>query len=198
MTPRASGRRPGGSSAREDILASARKLFADKGFDGVSLRAIAGDAGVDVALISHYFDNKRGLFLATVALPVDPAEVLKPLAGAPDEDLARTLLTQFLEVWDGPSSEAVLATFRTAIAGGESELARSFVSTLVFDVLRDRLAGADDLELRLGLAATQISGIIMVRKVIRLEPIASMPAPRLVDLIAPNLQRYFTGPLPRA
>ena len=70
------GRRPGRPDTRAAILASAQKLFAGKGFDGVSVRAIAADAGVDPAMINHYFDGKEGLFQAAMDLPVRPAETM--------------------------------------------------------------------------------------------------------------------------
>ena len=67
------GRRPGRQDTREAILAAARDAFAEKGFDGASIRYIATSAGVDPALVHHYFGTKDQLFLAAMDFPIDPA-----------------------------------------------------------------------------------------------------------------------------
>src|SRR3982751_1808342 len=79
------GRRPGNQDTREAILASARQAFAERGFDGASIRHIATGAGVDPALVHHYFGAKDQLFLAALQVPVDPGTLLpQALAGDPD------------------------------------------------------------------------------------------------------------------
>jgi AcrR family transcriptional regulator len=78
------GRRPGKVSARDDIIRAARETFAEEGYDGTSLRAVARAAGVDAALIHHYFEGKAGLFMAAMTLPFDPREVqVTPDRGCP-------------------------------------------------------------------------------------------------------------------
>ena len=66
----AKGRRPGHRDTRGEILTAARHTFAAKGFAGASVRSIAAEAGVDAALVHHYFDTKEQLFLATVDIPI--------------------------------------------------------------------------------------------------------------------------------
>lgn len=51
---------------KETIIQSATKLFSAKGFEGTSVRDIARDAGVNVAMISYYFGSKEKLFEALV------------------------------------------------------------------------------------------------------------------------------------
>src|SRR5437763_17053508 len=70
-TPR-TGRRPGASSSREDILRAARKLFAERGYEGATMRAIAAQAGVDAALVVHFFGNKATLLGEAIDWPFDP------------------------------------------------------------------------------------------------------------------------------
>ena len=67
------GRRPGSSDTRSVILAAARSRFAEVGFDKASIRSIAAAAGVDSALVHHYFGTKHDLFVEVVALPVPNA-----------------------------------------------------------------------------------------------------------------------------
>jgi len=77
------GRPPGPSDTRDRILASARELFARNGIDKTSIRAIASAAGVDAALVHHYFGTKQQLFVAAVRIPIDPMLVIGPLRETP-------------------------------------------------------------------------------------------------------------------
>jgi AcrR family transcriptional regulator len=177
------------------VLAAARTAFAERGFDGATIRQIATAAGVDPALVHHYFGNKDKLFLAAVEAPADPEELLpEVLAGGPD-DLGRNILRMFLRVWDGPARAGGLALVRSAV-GSEwtAKLLREF---LVARVLR-RVMGTLDLspaerEARGALVASQLVGLVMTRYVLKLEPIASADADSLVEALAPTLQRYLTG-----
>ncbi len=71
----AAGRRPGNADTRGEIIEAAKRVFAAKGYDGASLRAVAREAEVDPALVHHYFDGKASLFVAAMALPFDPRTV---------------------------------------------------------------------------------------------------------------------------
>ncbi len=191
------GRRPGRSGTRDAILESARGLFARQGFDKTSVRAVAAGAGVDSALVHHYFGTKRELFVASIALPIDPSDTLERVLSADTDDLGRALVTGVLGVWESDNSDAVIAAFRTMIATGDTGLLRTFLMQVV---LRDIAARVDEpagsaLE-RVNLVATQMSGLLLSRHILKLEPLASMPAERVVDWVAPTLQRYLTGPLP--
>ncbi|MGO9658515.1 MAG: helix-turn-helix domain-containing protein, partial [Acidimicrobiales bacterium] len=70
------GRRPGRPGTRQAVLDGARRLFAERGYDGASVRDIAVAAGVDPALVHHYFGTKQELFLSVLGAPVDPAEMV--------------------------------------------------------------------------------------------------------------------------
>ncbi|MBS9373213.1 TetR/AcrR family transcriptional regulator [Rhodococcus sp. B50] len=197
--PRRPGRRPGNSGARDEILASARELFAAEGFDKTTVRAIAARAGVDPALVHHYFGTKLQLFTASIALPVDPRDVLAPVYAAPSRELGRTLATALLGVWDSPHRDAAVAMFRAQITGGDSGLIRSFLLEVALAPLLERIdrpVGTG--RLRAELVATQMTGIMLVRYIIGLEPLASMPSEQLVEIVAPTIQRYLTGELPEA
>lgn len=196
MSPRP-GRRPGRSGARETILGAAREMFAANGFERTTIRAVAKRADVDPALVHHYFGSKVDLFTASIALPVDPREVLAPVYEAPLEDLGRALATALLAVWDSPHRDAAVAMFRSEIAGGDSGLIRTFLLEVALDPLVariDRPAGTG--RLRAEFVATQMTGIMLVRYVLAFEPLASLPSEQVVEVIAPTLQRYFTGELP--
>lgn len=189
------GRRPGAPDTRAAILRAARAQFAAKGLQA-SVRGIAADAGVDAALVHHYFGPKDQLFLAALELPVDPRELLAGVAAGPPDSAGERLLTVFLSVWDDPANQpALLAMARTVVDPMESNLVRKGFLPLVVAPLVERL-GVDRPGDRVPLVASQLIGLIVVRYVLRLDPLASLPAEQLIPTIAPTLQRYLTGTLP--
>ncbi|MFG1658830.1 TetR family transcriptional regulator [Micromonospora chersina] len=197
---RRTGRRPGNPATREAILTAARAAFADRGFDAASIRAIATAAGVDPALVHHYFGTKEELFRATVAIPVDPAELVpRVLAGGRDE-VGERLVRTFLAVWDSPVGTAAVALLRSAVSNQwTARLLREFLVTQVLRRVVEQLdLDPAETPLRGALVATQIAGLAMMRYVIRLEPVASASPDTLAATIGPTLQRYLTGPLDTA
>lgn len=191
---RRTGRRSGESTARDDILEAARELFSNNGFDRTTLRQVADSAGVDPALISHYFGNKRGLFVAAVEFPSDPAAVLEPVRTCPLDELAATTLRQILQVWASPAGPSVIARFRQALTSGEDELVRDLLTSVILAPIRERLRGTgDDLDLRLTLFASQVAGLLVTREILALPPLRAADIDALVAAVAPNLQRYLTG-----
>lgn len=194
-----SGRRPGNPDTREAILTVARARFADIGFDKTSVRSIAAEAGVDSALVHHYFGTKRELFLAAVAMPVDPHVVLAAILNAPLEQAGEQLLRTVLGIWDSALGDAVQAAFRTAISGESTGLVRDFLIEVVLRELIDRI---DDPPgsgpLRATLLASQMSGLFVVRYLLGVEPLASLSIDEVVTLVGPTMQRYLTGDLDAA
>jgi AcrR family transcriptional regulator len=193
-TPR--GRRPGSPDTRAAILDAARARFAQRGFRATTIRAVAGDAGVDAALVHHYFGTKDDLFLAAMQLPVDPRQLLAPVLGGGVEGAAERFLGVFLSVWDDPELQpALLAVARGVMEpGGGRLLSEGFLPVVVRPIAE--ALGVDRPEDRMPLVASQMMGLILVRYVLRIEPLASMPAERVVATYAPTIQRYLADPLP--
>lgn len=191
------GRPPGPSDTRERILACARDLFAHRGFAGTSMRAIAAAAGVDSALVHHYFGTKQQLFAAAIDAPVDPMTILVPLREMPLDELGHRLPAMLLTLWDSEAGAGLLATLRALLTGGDVPLARSFFRDIVVAELSER---ADDPPgsgvVRAEFVASQLMGIVVTRYIIGLEPMASLPADAIVAMIGPTLQRYLSGELP--
>ncbi|QZY29440.1 TetR family transcriptional regulator [Nocardioides coralli] len=190
------GRRPGAPDTRAAILAAARSQFASHGVAGATIRGIAGEAGVDAALVHHYFGSKDDLFMAAMELPVDPRQVLAPVIAAGPEGAAERFLRALLEAWDDPDLQPTLVGFVRGVLepGGARLLAEGFLPVVIEPV--GRALGLDRPEHRMPLVASQVIGIVMLRYVLRVEPLASMPRERLVATYAPTVQRYLTGPLP--
>lgn len=190
------GRRPGAPDTRAAILAAARDRFARVGFDATSIRAIAGDAGVDPALVHHYFGSKRDLFVAALELPVDPREVLAPVVDAGLDGAGRRLLTMLLAVWDDEQRRLPLLAFaRSALEpSGHHLFQDGFLPVIIRPVLAD--LGVDEVDRRVPFVASQLAGLILMRYVLRAEPLASMPSEEVVAVVGPTIQRYLDGPLP--
>lgn len=190
------GRRPGEPDTRTSILAAARRAFAQAGYDGASIRGIASAAGVDPALIHHYFDTKHGLFAAAVQFPVDPSAVLPVLLAPGVDGLGERLVRFFLSLWDdADDASPFIALIRGAVSHEESAgLLREFITREVLG----RVAAAVDQpqpDLRAALVGSQMVGLAMARYVIRIEPLASADAETIVAAIAPTVQRYLAEPL---
>lgn len=190
------GRRPGQSGAKEAILDAARARFADAGFGKTSIRAIAADAGVDPALVHHYFGTKQQLFAKVVEMPVDPEITLRAIDAAPLDQLGETIVRAVVSVWDSPAGAGVVAMVRSFLGGTGPSLTRTFLLEVVLERIRSRIATAeDDGRLRVNLAASQMVGLLVARKIALLEPLASLPLPQVVALIGPTVQHYLTGDL---
>ncbi|MFC4123482.1 TetR/AcrR family transcriptional regulator [Nocardia rhizosphaerae] len=190
------GRRPGNADTRTAILDAARIRFADNGFDKTSIRAIAGDAEVDPALVHHYFGTKQQLFAAAVDFPVDPESTLSAVDRAPLAELGDTIVRAVVTVWDSPAGPGIVAMVRSMLGGGELNLARSFLLQVVLERVRTRIATAeDDGRARTALAAAQLMGVLIARKIVGIEPLASMPIDDIVTAVGPSVQRYLTGDL---
>jgi AcrR family transcriptional regulator len=190
------GRRPGSPDTRAAILGAARGLFATAGLSATSVRAVAAKAGVDPALVHHYFGTKDELFMAALALPFDPREVLGPVVAQGADGAADRLLRVFLSIWDDPELQVpMIALARSLTDPSSRELMRDGFIKVVIGPLAAGL-GIDEPERRMPLVASQVMGLILMRYLLAVEPLASMPADELVATYAPTIQRYLTGPLP--
>ncbi|ETB45521.1 TetR family transcriptional regulator, partial [Mycobacterium avium 11-0986] len=185
------------SGSRERILASARELFARNGIRNTSIRAVAAAAGVDSALVHHYFGTKEKLFAAAVQIPIDPMQVIGPLREVPVDDLGYALPSMLLPLWDSEVGAAFIATLRSILAGEEISLFRTFIQDVIGVEVGPRVDNpAGSGVIRIQFVASQLVGVVMARYILELEPFASLPPEQIAATIAPNLQRYLTGDLP--
>ncbi|MGF1648372.1 MAG: TetR family transcriptional regulator [Kineosporiaceae bacterium] len=183
--------------ARADILAAARRLFAERGYDGTSLRAVARAASVDPALVHHYFAGKPDLYSTTIGLGVDPAAVRDRVLAAGRSGGADVLVRTFLSLWDGPEGEERMRGLLVGLATRSPVgLAyREFVAEAILGPLMAEFA-ADQPARRGALVSSQLVGLAVVRYVVRMEPLAGAPVEEVVALVAPTLRRYLEDPLP--
>ena len=190
------GRRPGVSGTREAILDAARRAFAEQGYQHATIRGVADLAGVDPALVHHYFGTKQELFVAAVQLPVNPVEQLMAVLDQDPGQAGRRMVETFLSVWDHAATQnPLLALIRSAV-GDEHAAAmlREFITEEVLGQIAHRL-GSADARLRASLVGSQIIGLAMARYIVKVEPLASAPPTQVVAAVGPTLQRYLTGDL---
>lgn len=184
------GRRPGRTNTREEILAAARTLFAQQGYDGTSVRAIATEAGVNPAMIHHYFGAKDNVFAAALAFPVDPTTVRTTVLSGPPEQVGERFVRFFLGIWeDEQTRQPFLALMRSITANdAAARMLREFVSHAIIAPAGSEL-GIDHRYLEA--AAAQMIGTAVVRYIVGVEPLASLPTEELVELLAPTVQGYI-------
>lgn len=195
--------RPGprgvGTDARGEILWAARELFAEQGFRGTTIRAVAARAGVDVALVPYYFGNKDALFEAALDTAGDVNSRLDELFVGDRASLGVRLVLGIDEMLSEQSSgSAMLALMRSAVAEGPGrQAAMHFANTVILTTYR-RHIDTPDATLRASLAASQIIGFALARYVLGIEPLASMSSAAVAAIVGPTLQRYLLDPLPDA
>jgi AcrR family transcriptional regulator len=192
------GRRPGHQDTREAILAVARAAFAERGYDGASVRLIATGAGVDPALIHHYFGTKHQLFLDALQAPVDPSAVIPTILAAGPDGAGERLVRTLLGIWDSAAGGAAAALVRSAVSNElVGKMLREFIVTRILRrIIKEFPLDPTEAPLRVNLVATQMAGLVMVRYIIKIEPLASADPETVVALVGPTVQRYLTGELP--
>jgi AcrR family transcriptional regulator len=184
------GRRPGQTQTREDILVAARNQFAERGYGGATIRGIAAEAGVNPALVHHFFGSKDQVFVAALNLPFNPSVLVDTLLDGPRDRIGERILRLFLGLWSQPETRAPFLALLRSVASNPEVAAplRTFMETAVLA----KVAAALDLPaLRLTAAAAQMMGLAMVRYVLAAEPMASASDDEVIEVIAPVIQRYF-------
>jgi AcrR family transcriptional regulator len=193
---RRTGRRPGAGDTRGRILRAARTAFGERGYEGATIRDVAARAGVDPALVHHYFGTKQRLFLAAMEIPVDFSEVIPLVLDGPPEELGARIARFFLELWDSPAMHPLmLGIVRSAttdpVAAGMFRRVLAEGPFLAMARATDR----PDADLRATLVGTQLVGLAMARYIVKVDPIAAADREVLVRATGPTLQRYLTGDL---
>jgi AcrR family transcriptional regulator len=196
MTP--VGRRPGQLDTRHQIIEAAKAEFAAHGYDRTSLRAVARAAGVDAALVHHYFDGKSDLFIAAMALPFDPRQVGHGETGAPPFSGAR-VVEGFLTMWDlaektGSSFASCMGAMAASPEVGDAM--REFVRERVWDRLDSIPGEPPEMTMRRrAMVSSQLMGLAFVRYLLRVPPISTAPPAQIAEWIGPTLERYILDPI---
>jgi AcrR family transcriptional regulator len=188
------GRRPGKTDTRRAVLDAARECFAENGYDGTTIRAIATKAGVDPALVHHFFGAKAELFLAAVDFPFSPRAVLPTLLEGKADDAGERILRLFLGLWDDPTTRRrLLAVVRSAVRyEAAAVILRTFLDRELIGTFV-RALDTPDADVRATLVGSQLIGLAVARYIVKLPPLVAASTEQLVAAYAPTLQRYLTG-----
>lgn len=192
--PRRRGRPRGGTDSRERIIAAAVDEFGEQGYEASTVRAIASRAGVDSALVHHYFGTKADLFAEAVGIPMRPDIDVPGILNGPRELVGERVVRYVLEAFEKPDvRRRGVVLIRTAIG---SRLTTPLLAGFLSRELIGRIArtlDVDDAELRATLVASQIAGLLVARYVIKLPALAAASVDELVTRVGPTVQRYLFG-----
>jgi AcrR family transcriptional regulator len=193
------GRRAGDSGTREAILQAARAQFAAHGYDGATIRAIGAAAGVDPALVHHFYGSKESLFAAAMQLPFIPSEVIGAALARrePADSLGTHLVRSALAVWESAEVRgAFQAMLRSALTSEQAAATlREFIAAAILRPVSS-VAGGTDHErtpFRVSLVASQMLGLALGRYVLRFGPVAEASPDELAVALGPTIDRYLTG-----
>lgn len=193
-SPRRRGRPRGGTDSRERIIAAAVDEFGEQGYEASTIRAIAARAGVDSALVHHYFGTKADLFAEAVGIPMRPDIDVPGILNGPRELVGERVVRYVLEAFEKPEvRRRGVGLIRTAIG---SRLTTPLLAGFLSRELIGRIArtlDVDDAELRATLVASQIAGLLVARYVIKLPALVAASVDELVTRVGPTVQRYLFG-----
>ena len=176
------------SQTEARILAAARQMFAELGYDRTTIRAVAAAAGVDAGLVMHYYGSKDELFARAARLPPDE------LPGGTAEQVAEALLTSLAKRLDSEpvASLAVLRSMLTNTdaanryrAAGEPQLSQITAAIPTADA-----------ELRASLLSAIVHGVIIERYLLRLGGLADASPDQIIDLLRPCFRTLATAQTP--
>jgi AcrR family transcriptional regulator len=194
-TTKRRGRRQGEPVSRDAVLSAAKRRFGSEGYEKTTLRAIADDARVDPSMVLYLFGSKEELFRESLRLIIDPQVLVAALTGDEDPDIGTRMVRAYLRIWETPDTAASMrAMLQSATSNSHAHDAfRSFMQDYVLSVVSGVLGGGEQARLRAMLAASQLVGMAMLRYIIEVPPLATLPVEEVVKLIAPTVTRYLTA-----
>ena len=183
--------------SRDAVLSAAKERFATEGYEKTTLRAIARDAHVDPSMVLYLFGSKEELFRESLRLIIDPEVLVAALTGATDDepDIGTRMVRTYLRIWETPDTAAtVRAMLQSATSNSHAHDAfRGFMQNYVLTAVSGVLGGGEQARLRATLAASQLVGTALLRYVIEVPPLTTLPVEEVVALIAPTVTRYLTA-----
>ena len=193
-TSRRRGRRQGEPVSRDAVLRAAKHRFAVEGYEKTTLRAIASDAHVDPSMVLYLFGSKAELFRESLRLIIDP-DVLVAAMAEGDDDIGTRMVRTYLDIWENPdTATSMVAMLQSATSNSDAHDAfRGFMQSYVLTAVSGVLGGGEQARLRAMLAATNLVGTAILRYVMRVAPLATLPRGDVVKLVAPAVTRYLTA-----
>lgn len=186
------GRRPGSPDTRGQILDVAMRAFTKDGYEKTSVRAVAREAGVDPALVHKFFGDKQQLFIAAIRMSFNPLDVIDRVGQSDPETLGPRIIVNALTVWETRWGRTWLSSLQRM--PGVIPAVVGFLNPMLTEVAINRLkVSRAEAQLRAGLIESQIAGLLVLRYIAEIEPLASMSRDELTRIYGPVLQHYITG-----
>jgi AcrR family transcriptional regulator len=160
------------------ILAAARELFAERGYDRTTIRAVAGAAGVDPALVMRYFGDKEGLFRRAV---LEPAE--QPLTADPERLAELALDILGVKLGELPGEQP--ATLRAMLTHPETAAQVREALSRQIEQASTAIPG-EDAELRAALILSTLLGVMVGKHLLRLRALRNATPEQLTSLLRPS------------
>lgn len=191
---RGRGRPPGSSGTREAIVEEARRQFSERGYGRATLRSIARAAGVDPRLVLHYFGSKQELFSASVELPIEPEAVVAAIFAGGEQGVAERAARLMVSVIDDPERRRpMMALLRGAVTEPEAaDAIRRILTERLLQPVAERVGGEQP-ALRASFMASSLVGLMTVRHVVGLAPLADATREQLVRALIPAFEHYLHG-----
>lgn len=192
ISGKGAGRRPAGDNTKAKIIAAAQKGFAENGYDRTSMRQIGSAAGVDAALIVHYFGTKQKLFVETMMPLFDGPKQLPHTLEGDIHTIGLRLATLYVGIITNPMSQQLMQGMFRSVSSEEqaAEMLRAFVHEAIIMRIIQYLPGPNN-ELRATILGAQLIGVFVARYIVKVEPIASVDSAELIEYLAPQLQTHF-------
>jgi AcrR family transcriptional regulator len=182
---------PRSEGTRRTILDAARGLFAARGYEQTTIRAVAAEADIDASLVMRYFGSKADLFAAAATIDLNAPD----LASVPARRRGEALVRHFMASWDrDPSEDMLVFLLRTAVTNESiAERLQATFDRMIVGPLTE--LGYTDPERRAALIGSQLMGVALCRHILRLDPLAALSNDEVVADVAPTIQRYLTASL---
>jgi len=188
------GRRTGKSDTRKDILAAAQELFAEVGYSNATIQKIATRVNVDPSLVMYFFKNKQALFVEAVTPVYDPLAALTTLVGSDFSEQGERLASFFIDLLEDPQQGQIAQGLLRA-AMTEPDV-KDMLEVLFKDKMAhviETIAPGKDVHMKANLVCAVYVGILTLRYIAKLQPLASLPKDAAVRYLAPLFQQCLLG-----
>ncbi|GAA0679406.1 TetR family transcriptional regulator [Kitasatospora atroaurantiaca] len=191
MTESASAKRS--DLTRAAILRAARDRFATQGYERTTIRAVAGDAGIDPSMVMRYFGSKEQLFDAALAIDLR----MPDLTAVRSEDLPGALVRHFLDRWESaPADDALLVLLRSAVTNERAaQRMHEIFAAQVAPALAAAL-GHGTAARCAGLVAAQLLGLALTRYLLRLPAVTALTPDEIATTLVPAIRATLSAPAP--
>jgi AcrR family transcriptional regulator len=182
---------PRSAATRRAILDAARAAFTARGYEQTTIRAVAAAAGIDASMVMRYYGSKAGLFAAAATADLEVPD----LRAVPAEERGEALVRHLVERWEDTSrDDELILLLRTAVT---SEAVAAQLQAVLARLVTEPVAALEAGEAgraaeRGSFIGAQLLGLALCRYILRLEPLAALPAADVIAAVAPSVQRYLT------